>query len=551
MKPLVSLSILVGLALGLVAPPVEEDLRLQEQVLARQRIKTDGLSLLGFFRARTLSTDELDQLSKWVRQLGADTFVERNEAQQKLIQAGRKAVPLLLQARNDPDLEIARRARACLRTVDSQPETEVVLAAAEVLAARHPAGACETLLAYLPFLEEERAEEDYFSALTRVSFARGKALAAVVNAREARLARQRRAAAWVLGRSPHKEDRDQAVTLLRDQDASVRYRAAEALLFGRDARGVPELIALLAKGPLDLARQAESLLIRLAEEHGPRETLVEDEAKRAQCHAAWLAWWREHQTKVDLARLELPSAFQGLRLVIANSGYGGSGAVWEYGPGKRTIWEMRNVGGPFDARILPGGKILLAEYNARKVSERDRNGKILWEHRLANGPLEVQRLPNGNTFLATNYELLEVTREGKVVFSKQDNSGKFFSGQKLPNGNILYGLYTGAIVEIDRSGKEVLRFPIERPRGLANIVPLPGGRYLMPLAGSGRIVEMDCTGKVTREINLPGANSVALLPGGNLLVGSHLLNNVREIDARGNVLWEQKAQGQIFRVRAR
>ena len=80
---------------------------------------------------------------------------------------------------------------------------------------------------------------------------------------------------------------------------------------------------------------------------------------------------------------------------------------------------------------------------------------------------------------------------------------------------------------------------------------LPGGKYLIPLAGSHRIIEVDRKGKVLREVSIPSPTCVAMLPGGNLLVGSHVLNNVREIDRTGKVLWEHKAEGQVFRVRVR
>src|SRR5262249_42759894 len=163
-------------------------------------------------------------------------------------------------------------------------------------------------------------------------------------------------------------------------------------------------------------------------------------------------------------------------------------------------------------------------------------GKVLWEYRPPNAPLEVHRLPSGNILLATNYEILEVTRERQVVFSHKDPGGNIFSAQKLPSGNILYGLYSGMVVELDRKGAEVHPFGIERPRGLANIVVLPGQRYMVPYAGSNRIVEVDKSGKVLREVEVPSPTSVAVLPGGNLLVGSHILSNVREIDRKGKVL---------------
>ena len=64
-------------------------------------------------------------------------------------------------------------------------------------------------------------------------------------------------------------------------------------------------------------------------------------------------------------------------------------------------------------------------------------------------------------------------------------------------------------------------------------------------------VEVDANGREVWQVKVPAATSVAVLPGGHLLVGSHRLNTIREIDRSGKVLWQQRAEGQIFRVRAR
>src|SRR5262249_4528775 len=154
----------------------------------------------------------------------------------------------------------------------------------------------------------------------------------------------------------------------------VRWHTAEGLVAGRDRRGVPALIELLDRGPFDLACQAEALLAQLAGDRAPTVPLGSEESARRRCRAAWDAWWRDRGGQVDLARLELDSRVLGLRLVVANGGYGGAGAVWEYGADRRQRWQLKNLGGPFDARVLPGGRLLLAEYNLRRVTERDLKG---------------------------------------------------------------------------------------------------------------------------------------------------------------------------------
>src|SRR5262249_31807925 len=63
-------------------------------------------------------------------------------------------------------------------------------------------------------------------------------------------------------------------------------------------------------------------------------------------------------------------------------------------------------------------------------------GNVLWEKKV-DGPLAAQRLPNGNTFIATRYELLEVNRDGKQVFSHaRPGEDLIMKAQKLANGDI-------------------------------------------------------------------------------------------------------------------
>src|SRR5262249_25087962 len=154
--------------------------------------------------------------------------------------------------------------------------------------------------------------------------------------------------------------------------------------------------------------------------------------------------------------------------------------------------QLRNVGGAFDARVLPGGRLLLAEYNLRRVTERDLQGNVLWEHVLRHSPLQAQRLPRGNTLVATNYQATEGNRSGKVVFSWADKGGDVFSAQRLPGGLTLVGLYSGVLLWLDRQGKEVRRVEIEPSRrGLVSIEVLPSGRLLIPLPSSNRVAEYD------------------------------------------------------------
>src|SRR5207247_1919842 len=90
--------------------------------------------------------------------------------------------------------------------------------------------------------------------------------------------------------------------------------------------------------------------------------------------------------------------------------------VVELGPQKQPRWAVDNLALPLDIQALPNGNVLVAEYLASRVAERNRKGEIIWEKRIV-GPLVGQRLGDGNTFIATDSLLIEVDRAGKSVMS--------------------------------------------------------------------------------------------------------------------------------------
>src|SRR5205085_241692 len=64
-------------------------------------------------------------------------------------------------------------------------------------------------------------------------------------------------------------------------------------------------------------------------------------------------------------------------------------------------WQVDGLKFPLDAQYLPGDRVLVAEYQGARVSERNRKGEVVWEKGVLQ-PLVAQRLANGNTFIATS-----------------------------------------------------------------------------------------------------------------------------------------------------
>src|SRR5262249_48331108 len=214
-------------------------------------------------------------------------------------------------------------------------------------------------------------------------------------------------------------------------------------------------------------------------------------------------------------------------------------------------WEIRELAGPNDVQLLPGGRVLVAERNGGKVSERDRQGKVIWQFN-ASSPISCQRLPSGNTLVATFNDLIEVSPEGKPLRSMHHRHG-FRHAQRLRNGNILFVASNGEVGELDGDFKPIRTItPAQWGNGAgywASVELLPGGRFLVVYGGSGKVVELDAAGKIVWENNQASPVFATRLRNGNTLIACFEARALVEVTREGKEVNKQTLLGRPFTVR--
>lgn len=165
--------------------------------------------------------------------------------------------------------------------------------------------------------------------------------------------------------------------------------------------------------------------------------------------------------------------------------------------------------------------------------------------------------PITHSFLATGAETSIFDANGKAIW-KFPHSTR--DGWVLDNGNVLLALSKskehphGAVVEVTREGKVVFAF--EGTQAEVNTVqPLGKGRYLLTEAGDRpRLLEVTKDGKVEVEVPLDAQTKdhhlqtrmTRKLANGNYLVPQLLDRVVREYDTKGKVVWEAKTPNMPF-----
>jgi HEAT repeat protein len=508
----------------------------------------DGPSLLAALRKRTRTTEDRTQIRDLLGKLSSGDFATRESASRQLFALGRRSLPQLREAAADKDAEVARRAKQLIERIEQEPAHHLPTAAVRLLAVRKPAGSIEALLAYLPFAQDENLTTEVQASLTTLALREGKLDPALVRAAADSNPHLRAVAVEALIKGGGVEGRAEGRKLLKDGVPAVRLRAALTLAMAREKEGVPVLIDLVTVLSGEHVGQVEDALYQLAGDSAPRESLGTEPAEKKKYRDAWAAWWKVNADRVDLTRLTA-RPWYGYTLICDCS----NNRVFELDRTGKERWGIDNVPFPVDAWVLPGNRVLIAEYNSRKITERDFKGKVLWSKEgLPSQPVNVQRLRNGNTFIATDSQIFEVDRNGKEVYTINNVPGGVTAAYRARNGNVIVLAQNGQCVIMDTAGKQLKSFASNRNAGwTSGIDLLANGHILITQPDRNKVAEYDTEGKMIAEADAAMATTATGLPNGHFLIASHQGQRAFEVDRAGKVVWEFKGSGNIFRARRR
>jgi hypothetical protein len=518
-----------------------------ERTLHDAGLSADGRSLLALVRKHTLTAETRGKIDGLIARLGADSFIERENASKELFALGRVTLPQLQEASKHEDPEIARRAKLSIERIEQTPAHHLPVAVLRLLAVRKPAGTVEALLDYVPYAEDETRTDEVRKALTTLALRDGKADPILLHALSAGQLPVRVMAIQALAKGGGIEGRAAVRKLLDDTSPTIRLRVALALAGAKEREAIPVLIDLLAVLPEEQCGEIESTLYQLAGDSAPKASTDMEPAEKKKCRDAWAAWWKANAARVDLGRLQ-ERPWYGYTLICENF----KNRVYEIDRRGKERWSIDNVQNPVDAIVLPGNRVLIAECRANRVTERDFKGNILWQKQVPM-PINVQRLPNGNTFIATYQGAIrEVDRAGKEIYVTKNIPGNLQSAYRLRSGSLLYLTQEGECGVVDTSGKRLKNFDIPHIRSDVGSVDLsPNGRILVAQHQRNKVVEYDAEGKKLLEVDAPQGATATGLPNGHILVASFQSQRAYELDRAGKIVWEHKNAGHVYRVRRR
>ncbi len=217
---------------------------------------------------------------------------------------------------------------------------------------------------------------------------------------------------------------------------------------------------------------------------------------------------------------------------------------------------------PLGIEPLPNGHVLITDAGGAHYTltddallEVDREGQIVWQYvgEMA-FPHSAERLPDGTTLVSdtANDRVFRVNEAGQVVWTSDDwggSSGTLSDGshlrypndaELLENGNLLItDRNNDRVIEVTPEGQVVWQYGVlNRPH---NADRLPNGNTLICNSEDNVVVEVNPAGKVVWSFGdtfpLYWPRDADRLPDGNTLVTDTRNNRVLEVTPEGKVVW--------------
>ncbi len=510
----------------------------------------NGEKLLPEFTQKIPTPEDQIKIKALIRDLGDDNFETREKASTKIKALGDLVVPSLRSLTNSLDVEIKGRAKSLLEEMGESKSKPISPSLVRILALKKTKGLLPALLAYFPVAESDEQFNEFLESATL--YARQQPLpdAAVLKSLNAENLRVKLASGMLLLPFDDAISKETVKTILTDKSPWIRNRMALALVNLADKSAVPVLINTLADLNQEQSSDTDAFLFELAGANLPTD-LPASPSDRKKTKDAWLAWWSKNADKTSLTKSLLGNlqAISNGNTIISSMA---NNQVLELDRNGKARWTITGLSGPMDAQALPNGRILITEHHNMKITERSTKGDILWTKTVTSNPLSATRLRSGLTSITCRNMILEVDRSGKEILNLPRPQSDIMSAERLRDGSYLIATNQMTLLKIDRTGKEsnITRLPLGVASHANDI--LQDGTVILPLTWHNKLQEIDPSGKVVLDITVNQPTAAVRLPNKNILIATQTVPpKLIEFDRTGKQLSEKQALHPVFRIRTR
>lgn len=512
-------------------------------LLASMRIGASGPELLARLKNQVGDPRAMAKARELLPRLGSENFETREQASRELALLGASVLEVLREHSSHPDPEIARRVRDAREAIEETRSSAVLGAVIRQLVRAKVPETTTALLELAGGAGDPETLDLIRRGLERLALTDSGTLEQATRSDNPRV---RWMAGCALAFSP--VGKDFAKALLRDPDHGVRWRVALALgRAGEESVAIPVAIAELRQANRVAGFELEDWLHQVAGESGPPPLpWPGNEAGRTVRQKAWQEWLG--------ARPPIQSPPNRTLTVLLDEGI-----IRLLDKGNQPVWELKDIAFPLDAEYLPGGRILVAEHGANRVTIRSSRNEVIWE-RQVEMPLAAQRTASGSILITTADMVVEVDGEGAerrrfIPGGPRDNGATtIMKSQTLPSGEL--GLVTqrremgedALFVRFDPEWREVGTLPARVGTSGGRIEWFADGRVLIPELDRNRVAEYDATGKELWVTDAEVPVFATRTARGSTLITSRSDAGAKEVDRAGKTIWTYKAESRVTRA---
>ena len=524
-------------------PKLPSPEELDRALLDSMRIGTSAPELLARLKNQVGDPRAMAKARDILPRLGSEDFDTREQASRELALLGASILEVLRENSSHSDPEIARRVRDAREAIEETRSSAVLGAVIRQLIRAKAPGTAAALLNLAEGAGDPETLDQISRGLVRLASADSEALERATRSDNPRVR-------WMAGctLATTLAGKNLARSLLLDKDHGVRWRVALALgRAGEEAVALPVAVAELRQANRVAGFELEDWLHQVAGESGPPPLpWPGNEAGRAVRQKVWQEWLA--------ARPKIQSPPNRTLTVLLDEGI-----IRLLDKQSQPIWELKDIAFPLDAEYLPGGRVLVAEHGANRVTIRSTRNEVIWERQVET-PLAAQRTPHGTILISTADGVLEVDGEGSerrrfVPGGPNDNGvTTIMKSQMLPSGEL--GLVTqrrelgedAFFMRFDREWQPVGALPVRVGTSGGRIEWFADGRVLVPELDRNRVAEYDAAGKELWVADAEVPVFATRTPGGSTLITSRSDAGAKEVDRAGKTIWNYKAESRVTRA---
>lgn len=528
-------------------------------IIKKSGVSTNPKDIQNWLQSRIPNVTNGIKASKWVIDLGNESFEVREQASRELLKLNNLAIFELKKATKSKDIEVAKRASDCLEQISPHESIALKTAIIRLLGKSNSELVFEYFIkiADTPELDLLTSEAllDAFSITIKSN---PTLVQKLEDFSQTKCTKSRILIARVLAIGNPKGSAFR--TLSTDDQTIVKANALLALLQEKDKKAIGLLITLLPELKTNQLMPIAGLLNELIQDQASEKELAKEKPSSVELQKLFASAWKSKNASTNL-NTYTSNQLQPKRILASLAEPNLSGKICSLNP-DGSVSELFRTNSYADLACAINHTLFFLMERSRGHVIINNIGEI---HERSDPLISTFGLDTdglGKKFILNRKNLLVLDYTNKIIESIEVNND-CLAGTRLINGDYAIVFKDKSLIILDGKNlkKEKTKISlgvIEPTRTILGyqIQGTRSGSILIPEFGGKAINEYDQTGKLLKTIkfSINAGNSTIYGPtltmntNGNFLIGSRLGATVTELNMEGKEIRNWPLDSKLYRI---